>query len=215
MSKQSNLVNTSQDITVDSSGNVGIGTSSPSEPLHVAGGAVRIGNTKIRHDGSGGSWDMAFETYSGGYFERMRIDSSGRVTKPDQPCFVATRNTDHTITITDADIPLDAVDVNIGGHFNTSTYTFTAPIAGRYFFTLQATINNINSGQYNAIYIIKNGVGTGYRFRTLTGSGWTGIQASAILRLSANDNIKLSGYTQTGTMTLQGQEVHFGGYLLG
>jgi len=37
MSKQSNLVNTSQDITVDSSGNVGIGTSSPASNLHVHG----------------------------------------------------------------------------------------------------------------------------------------------------------------------------------
>jgi hypothetical protein len=53
--------------------------SSPNEPLHVAGGAVRIGNTNIRHDGSGGSWDMAFETYSGGYYERMRIGSTGNV----------------------------------------------------------------------------------------------------------------------------------------
>ena len=61
------------------SGKVGIGTSSPSEPLDVAGGKIRIGNTKIGHSGSGGSWGMAFETYSGGYFERMRIDSSGNV----------------------------------------------------------------------------------------------------------------------------------------
>ena len=66
-------------VTILSDGNVGIGVSSPSEPLHVAGGAVRIGNTNIRHDGSGGSWDMKFETYSGGYFERMRISSVGTV----------------------------------------------------------------------------------------------------------------------------------------
>ena len=57
-------------VTILSDGKVGIGVSSPNEPLHVAGGAVRIGNTNIRHDGSGGSWDMAFETYSGGYYER-------------------------------------------------------------------------------------------------------------------------------------------------
>jgi hypothetical protein len=66
-------------VTILSDGKVGIGVSSPSEPLHVAGGAVRIGNTNIRHDGSGGSWDMKFETYSGGYFERMRIGSTGNV----------------------------------------------------------------------------------------------------------------------------------------
>jgi hypothetical protein len=66
-------------VTILSDGKVGIGVSSPSEPLHVAGGAVRIGNTNIRHDGSGGSWDMAFETYSGGYYERMRIGSTGNV----------------------------------------------------------------------------------------------------------------------------------------
>ncbi len=64
---------------ITSAGNVGIGTSSPSEPLEVAGGKIRIGNTKIGHSGSGGNWDMTFETYSGGYFERMRIDSSGHL----------------------------------------------------------------------------------------------------------------------------------------
>lgn len=35
MSKQSNLVNTSQDITVDSSGNVGIGTYNGAELMHI------------------------------------------------------------------------------------------------------------------------------------------------------------------------------------
>jgi hypothetical protein len=42
MSKQSNLINASQDITVNSSGNVGIGTDSPSALLH-AEGAARFG----------------------------------------------------------------------------------------------------------------------------------------------------------------------------
>ena len=40
MSKQSNLVNTSQDITVDSSGNVGIGATSPSQKLQVSGNSL-------------------------------------------------------------------------------------------------------------------------------------------------------------------------------
>ena len=69
---------TSTAITIDSSQKVGVGTTSPSEALDISGKA-KIGNTKIGSDGSGGSFDMTFETYSGGFFERMRIDSSGRV----------------------------------------------------------------------------------------------------------------------------------------
>jgi hypothetical protein len=61
------------------SGNVGIGTSSPRQSLDVAAGKINIGNTTIGHTGSGGDWGMAFDTYSGGYFERMRITSEGNV----------------------------------------------------------------------------------------------------------------------------------------
>jgi len=145
--------------------------------------------------------------------ERMKIDSEGRVTLPYQPCFVATRNSDHVVA-SDVAVPLDSVDVNVGSHFNTSTYTFTAPVNGKYLFTLQASLNSVNSGSYNAIYIVRNGGGTGHRFRTLSGSGWSGISGSAILSLSANDTINLKAYTHTGSMTIQGAEIHFSGQLI-
>ena len=87
-------------ITIDSSENVGIGTSSPSEKLHVNGGSVQVestGNTAIRLKGGVGTLSriITSDGSDAGYIdydhsadswihrtagtERMRIDSSGNV----------------------------------------------------------------------------------------------------------------------------------------
>jgi hypothetical protein len=80
-------------VTIDASGNVGIGTSSPAVTLHVdasGGGAIRAGRSSVSgeyiqmdHDGTNGtlratgaSGSLAFVTNSA---ERARIDASGNV----------------------------------------------------------------------------------------------------------------------------------------
>ena len=91
------FTNTSEKLRIDSSGNVGIGTTSPSNMLHLNGGSpsIRLSDTgangsafsiiednngllKLRNDAgnSGTGSGIAFDVDAS---ERMRIDSSGRL----------------------------------------------------------------------------------------------------------------------------------------
>jgi hypothetical protein len=80
-----------QRLVIDSSGQVGIGTTSPSYLLDVNNAVIQIGNSTdafVQYKSTAGNWHAganssnAFAVYSGTYgsgTERMRIDSSGQV----------------------------------------------------------------------------------------------------------------------------------------
>ena len=208
-------------------GNLGIGAAPSFSTLEVTADKTTANNLQLTLRGSTNTnkqMIMGFDTTDDKSFitsqiagtaqKPLVINSSG-VTMPSQPCFIATRDSNYVIGTTEAVIPIDNEDLDVGNNYNTSTYSFTAPIAGNYLFAFQGTLNSINAGTYNAIYLRKNGAGTGYRFRTLTGSGWTGINGSCIIALAANDYVNMYGYVQSGSMTLQGSEIHFMGYLIG
>jgi hypothetical protein len=97
---------------------------------------------------------------------QLSVDTSGRVFAPNQPCFtaVATGSTQSAGVIA-----FNSASVNIGSGFNTSTYRFTAPVAGNYYFFV-TTIGVSATAQ--AVSIFKNGS----RF---TGLGWGGVPSSA------------------------------------
>jgi len=90
--------------------------------------------------------------YSARDTERMKIDSSGIVTKPYQPAF-GVRGTTFTGTIYKG----NQVLANIGSHFSTATGKFTAPVAGSYSFNFTLTTQDANS-QFIDLY--KNGAST-------------------------------------------------------
>ena len=170
---------TSTAITIDASENVGIGTPSPSLALDVNGRAIiaqsAVGNyemltlnqgfagsaSRLRFiNSSGGNCDieavagvantMAFRTND---TERMRIDSAGRVTMPNQPSFSATRLSDTAIT-TGIKIPFSNVLSNKGNNYVASG-RFTAPVSGSYQFNCQV----LSAGNYAImIHLYKNGV---------------------------------------------------------
>jgi len=78
--------------------------------------------------------------------DSLKIDSTGAVTKPLQPAFHVTNaaqnnlGTDASATIT---FSTEVFDVN--ADFNTSNYTFTAPVTGKYTLTFHMTLNAMDS----------------------------------------------------------------------
>jgi hypothetical protein len=130
------LNGSSPSINLDSSGNVGVGISSPGARLDVKGGAGDNGTINITNN-SGNIWKFWNDLGSSGMniqyngTTRMVIDSSGRVTTPYQPAFRAYSSAGSYST-TNTDIAFPSTDFNIGNHYNTSNGRFTAPVSGVY-----------------------------------------------------------------------------------
>ena len=125
-----------------------------------------------------------------GGLERLRIGSSGIIKKPYQPCFSATRTSNQTVsTSTITLVELNIREFDIGNNFNTSTYRFTAPVAGKYLFTAAIQFNN-NGGAHTNLYV--NGAernGGWLDFGTSTASSQT-----RIYDLVSGDYVQLYAY---------------------
>ena len=212
-------------------GNVGVGTSSPTAILDVRRGdasgkiaefhtstgyGVEIGSSQAEaYIQAGSSQALKIGTNN---TERMRINSAGIVTKPYQPYFAAYMDTGGTWVSTSADValPFNNTDVNIGGHFNTSNYRFTAPVVGVYAFSA-GFITNSTSGLGRMMFWI-NGVAKyshiqyGMNGSDATGAGSS--MATAFIKLAANDYVDFRSQSGT-TVNYQGQHSSFTGYLLG
>jgi len=107
-----------------------------SDNVNVAGILTSVGGLNV---GTGASvFSPAANTLVLGTngSERLRIDSSGRVTMPYQPMFYAYQTGADYSTSTGifASTQWNATMINVGNHFDTSNGRFTAPIAGRYVF---------------------------------------------------------------------------------
>tara|TARA_R100001509_G_C4839197_1_gene205982 strand:+ start:91 stop:1038 length:948 start_codon:yes stop_codon:yes gene_type:complete len=202
-------------------GNLGIGAS-PSQRLHVEGTGNQfiLLNNSSTNDGmylKAGTGASSIQTNGGSHVlnfftsgtERMKIDSSGRVTTPNQPCFHARRTGGHGTTGT---IIFDTADVNVGNNYSTSTGNFTAPIAGKYLlYTNILSASGTNVGADLKINGTRYAV-TEESFPNTSGT-YRSTSITSIASLSANDAVRVEnkqgGYYGFSAYTF------FGGYLLG
>ena len=146
-----------------STGNIGIGTSSPPsygstftilQANNTASGIVQANNstnsitTEIEAEGTRGAvgtrtnHDFVIKTNQ---TERMRIDANGRVTKPLQPSFSVGKSAiQNNIGVSSYDtITFDTEVFDVGSNF--ASNTFTAPVTGKYHLTLNLRLDNVDT----------------------------------------------------------------------
>ena len=238
-------------ITITSSEEVGIGTTTPNSyafndpaklvvantsghsTISIASSTTSIGYLAFADGTSGtarypGSLQynhnsnyMAFHTNDG--TERMKIDSSGNITTGNHPIFMAIEPAQ---TAGDANnvIVFGSENHDQGGHYNTSNGRFTAPVAGKYFFTVSILFQPNASGNshYARLTFRKNGSGstkyaeslnTAFTAGNTTTSNYQSLSQSTIISLAANDFVDV---TNSGTMSTYGTNYgSFAGFLVG
>ncbi len=204
-------------VTVNSSGNVGIGTASPGALLDVSaagtavakltnrnsgatevvlsldagGNGVSVRDSQIRGGNNGGNQTyLSFYTANADTpVERARISAAGALTTPYQP-MCCCNNANSATQGTDVIFSNKVFDTT--SSYNTSNGRYTAPVSGVYYVQYNQLAPNAPAGEYRtAVY--KNGGGYGgFRFITVkpAGSWWT-LMAWGLVYLTAGDFITI------------------------
>lgn len=154
---------------------------------------------------------------------RLRVDENGYVTKPNHPSFLAGRS-EGNYTATIGTFPFNVARINVGNHYSTSTYKFTAPVAGVYYFYAQVYYNNGN-GNYRVGFRKEPSGGSAFMLNTAAHSmvGNDNSQTLSIIEsLSVGDTVRLFSDQNSSIQCYYGMNnatygahTYFMGYLIG
>jgi len=158
--------------------------------------------------------------------QRMFITKDGQIQMPSQPSFMAgiASTSDATIAST-AYVPFNTVTggFNTGSNFSTTNYYFTAPVAGKYFFTCAMYLTNSSSATYGmqwgfyvngAFKSFTSGDAWGVGSATPNSLGSTiEFSTTATFDLAANDTVGVR--PRTANIRIYQGHCYFGGYLIG
>ena len=187
---------------------------------------VEAARISAQIDGTPGSNDMpgrlVFSTTADGansVTERMRIHSSGEITKNSQPRFIAklSANTSYNPYNFGNYIDFDSVEYDIGGNFTTTGANkglFTAPVAGLYQFTAAAYC--VGQALTQSWFVV-NGSRKAYTDWVLSSTS-DFAQNSQGIYLSAGDTVGFHPHRGVNSSFTVNASVHhtwFSGYLVG
>tara|TARA_R100000773_G_C4218478_1_gene116939 strand:+ start:572 stop:1057 length:486 start_codon:yes stop_codon:yes gene_type:complete len=132
--------------------------------------------------------------------------SGGAVQMPSKPSFFAHMTGGSWVdnVADDTVLPFNTTLHNIGNHYNTSTYKFTVPFNGVYFFSFQLYLSNGGGSQYAGIgkngSLLTTGNGDNYPligiFQNTGASDYTKT-ANGTLNLSVGDTIDVRAISTT------------------
>ena len=154
----------------------------------------------------------------------ITIDSSGRVTMPSQPAFAAKLSTaqlnlavgSHTTIL------FDTEEFDQGSDFNTGTYTFTAPVSGRYQFNVHLYLTNVDSANTEYIDLILQTSNKAFRIffdpqqQLNADAGYLSLTLSVLADMDAADTayVQSKQYNGTQQMDVEASFTTFSSYLV-
>jgi len=187
-------------------------------PSGTDGSSTTIDDFHINAIATSGSTpgSLAFAAQGGAIGSGLSINSNNIVTTPDQPSFYVYGSPNGSIATSTAyaSPTFNQTGHNIGGHFNTSTERFTAPVAGLYFFHLNVYWNSTNG--YSRLRIEKNGSTIDhYNMKPSTGGDHTQ-QVFGVVQMAVNDYVIGQVQSdQSNSYYRARNHTFFEGYLLG
>jgi hypothetical protein len=162
------------------------------------------------------NWHMAIDDNDGnklvfargygpgqGIAPALAIDSSDRVTTPNQPyCRVVSSAGTFSVVSGNQVIPYNSALSNIGSHFNTTTYRFTLPVTGKYLVTASIQLGS-GSAQYYNLYLRLNGSGQFGTFQTGSGASYQQLSTTGVLYGNASDYIDVALFAVTASGSIE------------
>ena len=223
-------VNVLSDVTA--SGTLSIGTNTSTQLITV-GAAVTTALFEVKPHAGGFDFNVSSGDFSphfqskfvvyngqpGSGTERFRISPEGYVTAPNQPAFFVHINGSDVTTTSGDKIAWNQTRINRGGHYSTSTYQFTAPVAGVYCF--QSQIWAKNGATNSRTRYFKNGAArsqNGYHGPTVSNAVDHAYEMTLLEDMAVGDTMDIRATDADLTMYAGNlNEVHsfFSGFLVG